>query len=118
MKLPTLATASSLVLLTLVKSALGCGAYRACNCYNDDGAANDNATQTVCSRFDSGTTNFTEGVCQYTGPDSITRVIYMYYYAMDNCDWREMCTEAGATGADSSCDNKVQEANIEYAHHN
>ncbi|KAK1999141.1 hypothetical protein LX36DRAFT_655853 [Colletotrichum falcatum] len=118
MKFPSLAAASSLALLALARGALGCAAYRNCHCYNDDGNPNDAATQTVCERFDSGSTSFADGVCNYVGKDSVARGKYIYYYGMDNCDWRDMCTAAGATGADSSCDDKAPGNRWEYPSHN
>ncbi|KAK1979239.1 hypothetical protein LZ30DRAFT_597368 [Colletotrichum cereale] len=117
MRFPTFATTSSLVLLALAKSALGCSAYKYCHCYNDDGVVNDVATQTVCNRFDSGTTTFADGECQYVGKESIYRGRYVYYYGMKNCDWRVMCGEAGATGPDSSCREMPPGNVFEYAHH-
>ncbi|KAK2022349.1 hypothetical protein LX32DRAFT_505196, partial [Colletotrichum zoysiae] len=95
-----------LALLTFAKGVVGCSCYSECHCYNADGVPYDNATETVCNRFVSGATKFTDGRCQYIGQVSVTRYPYTHYIGLDNCDWRTMCAEAGATGADSSCDNK------------
>ncbi|KAK1957487.1 hypothetical protein LY78DRAFT_592276, partial [Colletotrichum sublineola] len=96
-----------LALLTLAKGALSCSCYKTCHCYNNDGIPNDNATQTVCNRFDAGSTSFTDGACRYVGPSVNYDGRYGNYIVMNNCDWREMCAQAGATGADSRCDEKV-----------
>ena len=66
--------------------ATACHNYDSCQCVGSDGTANDTATNTVCSA-DDGTG---DGLCYGAGD-------------MDNCHWRDFCTLAGATGADSSC---------------
>ncbi|KAK2042893.1 hypothetical protein LZ31DRAFT_555676 [Colletotrichum somersetense] len=107
MKLPTLATTSSLVLLALSQSALSCSVYRSCHCYDSDGIPNDTATQTSCSRYSASDTDFTDSACQYIGPNTIGWLKSTRYPGMSNCDFRELCTKAGATGSDSSCTDKI-----------
>ncbi|KAK1954517.1 hypothetical protein LY78DRAFT_594058 [Colletotrichum sublineola] len=107
MKLPTLATTSLLVLLSLSQSALSCSVYRSCHCYDSNGIPNDNATQTSCSRYSASDTSFTNSECQYTGPDYVGGGRNIVFPGMSNCDFRELCTQAGATGSDSSCSDKI-----------
>ncbi|KAK1961360.1 hypothetical protein LY78DRAFT_662179 [Colletotrichum sublineola] len=107
MKCPTPATTISLVLLALAQSALGCSTYTVCHCYNASGAPNDNATQTVCSRYEPGLTAYINRECHYIGPEKETDGFITEWYGMDNCEWRDLCKQAGATGPDSSCREKV-----------
>ncbi|TQN63760.1 hypothetical protein CSHISOI_11659 [Colletotrichum shisoi] len=114
MQLPSLATASTFVLLALVKPSLACGGYLYFHCYNSDGKPNDAATQTVCDRFNDGDTQmidanqWSDGAreCEYIGVEGEVRKGIWHPFAFNNCDVRVMCGEAGATGGDSSCRDK------------
>ncbi|CAI0643661.1 hypothetical protein CGCSCA4_v005223 [Colletotrichum siamense] len=111
MQLPTLAAAGTLMLVALSKSVLACDGYLFCHCYNSDGKPNDAATQTVCNRYDTKLAKmidanaWSDGAkeCQYIGPEGARIGKYWHPYGYSNCQWREMCQAAGATGTDSSC---------------
>ncbi|KAK2035173.1 hypothetical protein LX32DRAFT_647937 [Colletotrichum zoysiae] len=107
MKLPTLATTGSLVLLALSQSALGCSVYRSCHCYDSDGTPNNDATETSCSHYGASDSSFIDSECKYIGPDSTGAGRSRLFPGMSNCDFRELCAQAGATGSDSSCSEKI-----------
>ncbi|KAK1573639.1 uncharacterized protein LY79DRAFT_525416 [Colletotrichum navitas] len=109
MQLPTITAASSLLLVPLiVKGALACSAYTYCHCYDSNGTVNVNATGTVCNRYNykDSTAVMVSDECQYTGKERRWVGKLWVWYGFSNCDFRELCAEAGATGDDSSCREK------------
>ncbi|KAH0435734.1 hypothetical protein CcaCcLH18_04688 [Colletotrichum camelliae] len=116
MRFLDIATPVCLILGILSKSATACDGYLFCHCYNSDGKPNDVATKTVCDRYNKGQSNmidanqWSDGAkeCQYVGPKFTPhrpgrRRGDVKALGFGNCDWREMCKAAGATGKDSSC---------------
>ncbi|KDN62672.1 hypothetical protein CSUB01_11862 [Colletotrichum sublineola] len=110
MKFPALATTSSLVLLlSLAKNALSCAVYTNCHCYDSNGTPNNNATQTACQGYQPSDTSFVaeKSACYYIGPPTTGPSFGPVYMGMNNCDFRVLCAQAGATGSDSSCAGKL-----------
>ncbi|KAK2013508.1 LIP-domain-containing protein [Colletotrichum eremochloae] len=68
---------------------------------------NDNTTQTSCSRYSTSDISFTNSECQYIGPDDVGGGRNIVLPGISNYDFRELCTQAGATGSDSSCSDKI-----------
>ncbi|TDZ19998.1 hypothetical protein C8034_v007437 [Colletotrichum sidae] len=132
MQLSSWTAATSLVLVAFAKSALACDGYLNCHCYNSDGKPNDAATETVCKRYAAGNaqmivpSDWSDGAkeCQYIGKEGERRGKAWHPFGFSNCQWRDMCGEAGATGADSSCRDhapvggKSYKAGAIYVKHN
>ena len=88
-----------------VPSTSACAFYTHCHCYDSDGTPNNVATSDVCDL--------------YRTPPSYPRLIYDTFEYGPNtehkeceqtgagefydCDWKDKCKKAGATGSDSSC---------------
>ncbi|TDZ65190.1 hypothetical protein CTRI78_v003549 [Colletotrichum trifolii] len=112
MQPPSLAAVGTLALFTLAKTALACDGYLFCHCYDSNGVPNDAITQTVCNRYTAGQTKmidvnpWSDGAreCSIT---TTTEGIWVgkswFAYAFGSCDWSKMCSDAGATGSESSC---------------
>ncbi|KAK2037175.1 hypothetical protein LZ31DRAFT_600723 [Colletotrichum somersetense] len=83
---------SALVFLItfLTSTASACADYNTCHCTNADSTANNTATAT----------------------DSVTKCTVnstaLGYKALRNCKFRIVCTQVGASGPDSYCEDKLQ----------
>jgi hypothetical protein len=93
--------AAPFLLLALgASSAFACANYFYCHCYDSNGLANDNATQSIF-------TNWYGADTRPTGPNGAQECSGLGDGAtVDNCDFRKLCLVAFATGSDSSCREK------------
>ncbi|KAL0940209.1 uncharacterized protein CTRU02_202972 [Colletotrichum truncatum] len=96
-----------LTTLSLASAVQGCAIYKFCHCVNDDGKPNDAATSLTCTEGNLETK--TEGDTSYQECHLYKRhgFLNVKVTGNDNCKWRETCQQKGATGADSSCRDKV-----------
>ncbi|POS75163.1 hypothetical protein DHEL01_v206449 [Diaporthe helianthi] len=83
-----------------------CDLYSNCICVTAEGIPDKNATEIACQDQTEPhkelrvRNNITE--CHFNGAVN-TGFLGMEKNGLDNCRFRESCTEAGATGPDSSC---------------
>ena len=92
------------ILLILPAFAAACSSnYDACHCYNSDTVPNNSATQLVCDgkqgKIRLNTKEYPDAKPGYK--ECIPADENSLWW--NNCDWRRLCQQAGATGADSSC---------------
>lgn len=83
-------------------SASACSWYVFCHCYDSNGLPNNGATKTVCGTH-LGALRLNQR--EYGRDTAYTECVSAFGLGptWDNCQWREQCKDAGATGADSSC---------------
>jgi hypothetical protein len=97
-------------LLALPATVFACDTYEYCHCYDKNTVPNDAATMDACFKI-TGIDLAVEPVgprgsleCTFTGvQDHLVKV-----KGLGNCRFRKLCEEAGATGGDSSCRQKVE----------
>jgi hypothetical protein len=80
-------------------STSACDVFYFCHCYDGDGLYHNLATAAVCA--------WQGGELYYAtydnGPDTNNYECFDEWEQFSNCDWRDKCHQAGATGSDSSC---------------
>ncbi|KAI3400753.1 hypothetical protein diail_1962 [Diaporthe ilicicola] len=96
--------------LFFAASTQACALYQFCHCTSADGTPDDIATLTACMAQSESDKEFT-GIsgfqeCHFYG-DAHSGFADLEKNGLDNCDFREACTAAGATGQDSSCSGKL-----------
>ncbi|EFQ36729.1 hypothetical protein CGRA01v4_12241 [Colletotrichum graminicola] len=108
----SIVNALTLALIAGVKVAEACSLFDNCRCTMADGSINNDITTAACASkrtaadldgsdstaYTITTDSSNTATCQsgFVGKDDLT---------LDNCDFRERCTAAGATGSDSLCTN-------------
>ncbi|KAK2038088.1 hypothetical protein LZ31DRAFT_546459 [Colletotrichum somersetense] len=100
---------SLIFLATLLAGANACATYHKCHCTNTDGSANDTITQVVCNNSNKLAPQSPGWPVYYENEDSVMKCIVNTgpssdFVAVNNCKFRDFCTNAGATGSDSSCE--------------
>ncbi|KAL1856878.1 hypothetical protein Daus18300_010641 [Diaporthe australafricana] len=101
---------SILSALFFAASTQACALYQFCHCTNADGTPDDDSTVTACMAQSephkefTGMSGFQE--CHFTG-SAQSGFLRLEENGLDNCDFREACTAAGATGEDSNCSAKL-----------
>ena len=102
-----LSTVSALLFAT---GSQACALYSVCICTNANGTPDNDATMVACYGQNEphkaliGTGGLQE--CHFTGSEN-SGFLGLEENGLDNCNFREACTAAGATGADSSCSGKL-----------
>ncbi|KAK2006281.1 hypothetical protein LZ32DRAFT_544351, partial [Colletotrichum eremochloae] len=100
-----------ITLVTAVKVTKGCGVYTDCRCTMADGSINNTITADACRAWDK-SVHPNSDTAIFAAPvdhDNIawcTKVGESLLHAIDNCEFRKLCTAAGATGHDSWCRGK------------
>ena len=91
--------------LVLPAFAAACATkYNYCHCYNADKLPNDNATRSICDEKQGlMTLNTREYPDAKPGYYECTQQEGTNQNYWDNCEWRTLCQQKGATGSDSSC---------------
>jgi hypothetical protein len=100
----TMKAISFLLLALGAGSASACKQYRYCNCFDSDGQQNDYATGKACA-------DWSKEMYLVDGPGVGHKQCTSLRSAdigMDNCNWRVLCQDYGATGSDSSCWSKTE----------
>ncbi|KAK2051256.1 hypothetical protein LY76DRAFT_651434 [Colletotrichum caudatum] len=99
---------SSLIFaIALLAGANACSTYNKCHCTNSDGTPNDNITQAVCNNSNKLAPKSPGWPVYYESQDSVMKCVVNTDadgVPLDNCKFREFCTNAGATGSDSFCE--------------
>lgn len=101
---------SAVSAILFAAGAQACALYSACICTNANGTPDNHATQLACHAQNEphkeliGTGGLVE--CHFTG-DANTGFLGLEENGLDNCNFREACAAAGATGDDSSCTAKL-----------
>ncbi|KAK1978740.1 hypothetical protein LZ30DRAFT_728236 [Colletotrichum cereale] len=102
-----------LFIATLLAGANACARYEKCHCTNADGTPNNTITTTVCNNSNQLAPKSPGWPLYYLDENDVTKCIVNqnpnFFLAPDNCQFRDFCTAAGATGADSSCEINVNQ---------
>jgi hypothetical protein len=89
-------------------SVSACNSYYDCHCVQSDSSPNNAATDDICHYMN---TEYQQGsVTSGTAPDGGDECLVgtgTSVSGWDNCLWRIYCKIVGATGPDSSCEDKI-----------
>ncbi|KAK2050659.1 hypothetical protein LZ31DRAFT_547947 [Colletotrichum somersetense] len=103
-----------ITLAAAVKVAKACAKYHKCHCTMADGSTNDTITIQACDLYRKADgLDGTSAEAFTTVSENHVRLCFggdgddgRRVRRVDNCKMRDFCAEAGATGNDSSCDDK------------
>ncbi|KAK1975282.1 hypothetical protein LZ30DRAFT_738046 [Colletotrichum cereale] len=104
-------------LVASVEVTEACGLFKQCRCTMADGSIPNNITETVCqTKRDTIQGANREGSTALLPSTDENNVTWCNagkagktFINNDNCAFREACTAAGATGADSWCEDNVNQ---------
>lgn len=91
-----------LLLALGASSTSACTHYAYCACTNSDGSYDNAHTATVCKGYGAERGQLVRATIKH-GDDTQNQECMEVHNTWNNCEWREKCNNAGATGYDSTC---------------